>query len=161
IEDNSTVDVIDMTTHKVVANWPVKPADGPTGMAIDTTTHRLFIGGGPNTVMMDATDGKGMASVPICSGPGATWCDPGTKYVFSSCGNGTITIAHVDSPTAMSVVQTLDTVARARTMALDTATHNIFVVGQKYPPADPSAPAPARGRGTAPIPDSFHAEIFG
>ena len=162
IEDNSTVDVIDMTQHKVVANWPVKPADGPTGMAIDTATHRLFIGGGPNTVMMDATNGKIVASVPICSGTDATWFDAGTKYVFSSCGNGTVTIAHVDSPTSMSVVQTLDTVARARTMALDSSTHNIFVVGQKYPPADPNAPAPTgRGRGPAAIPDSFHVEIFG
>ena len=162
IEDNSTVDVIDMTSHKVVANWPVKPADGPTGMAIDTATHRLFIGGGPNTVMMDATNGKVIASVPICNGTDATWFDPGTKYVLSSCGDGKMTIAHVDSPTAMSVVQTLDTVARARTMALDPTTHNIYVVGQKYPPADPNAPAPTgRGRGPAPIPDSFHVEIFG
>jgi hypothetical protein len=47
-------------------------------------------------------------------------------------------------------------------MALDTSTHNIFVVGQKYPPADPNAPAPAgRGRGPTAIPDSFHVEIFG
>jgi hypothetical protein len=131
-------------------------------MAIDTATHRLFIGGGPNTVMMDANTGKVIANVPICNGTDATWYDPGTKYVFSSCGDGKITIAHVDSATSMSVVQTLDTVARARTMALDTATHNIYVVGQKYPPADPNAPAPTgRGRGPAPIPDSFHVEIFG
>jgi len=166
IEDNATVDVIDMTQHKVVANWSVKPAESPTGMAIDTATHRLFIGGGPNTVMMDATNGKVVASIPICSGTDATWFDPATKYVFSSCGGGSgaITIAHMDSPSALTVVQTLETVARARTMALDTATHNIYVVGQKYPPADPNAPPPPagqRGRGPAAIPDSFHVEIFG
>jgi YVTN family beta-propeller protein len=54
IEDKNSVDVIDIATHKVIANWPVAPASGPTGMAIDLANHRIFVGGGPNTVMMDA-----------------------------------------------------------------------------------------------------------
>jgi DNA-binding beta-propeller fold protein YncE len=167
IEDKSLVDVIDIATHKLIASWPIAPADTPTGMAIDLATHRIFVGGGPNTVMMDATSGKVLASFPINSGTDATWFDPGTKLVFSSCtGNGgTIVVAHVDGPDKLTVVQTIQTLRGARTMTLDPTTHNLYVVGQKYVPADPNAPPPAGGRGgrggPPAIADSFHVEIFG
>ena len=166
IEDKSLVDVIDVKTKKVIASWPIAPADTPTGMAIDLATHRLFVGGGPNTVMMDATTGKVLASMPICSGTDATWFDPGTKMVFSSCtgGNGSIVAGHVDAPNKLTVVQTISTLRGARTMALDPVTHNLYVVGQKYVPADPNAApiAGGRGRGGPPaIADSFHVLVFG
>jgi len=160
IEDKNLVDVIDVTTHKLIASWPVAPAESPTGMAIDLATHRLFVGGGPNTVMMDATNGKIIASMPIVSGTDATWYDPGTKTVFSSGtgGGGQITAGRVEGD-KLTVVQTISTLRGARTMTLDPATHNLYVVGQKYVPADPSAPA--GGRGGPAIADSFHVAIFG
>jgi DNA-binding beta-propeller fold protein YncE len=166
IEDKDSVDVIDIATHKVIANWPIAPAAGATGMAIDLATHRIFVGGGSNTVMMDANTGKVLASMPICSGTDATWFDPGTKMVFTSCGGpGAITVGHVDGPDKLTVIQTISTLRGARTMALDPATHNLYVVGQKYVPADPNAPPPAGGRGgrggPPAIADSFHVEIFG
>lgn len=172
IEDTDSIDVIDIATHKVVANWKVAPATSPTGMAIDTATHRLFVGGGPNTVMIDADTGKVVASAPIVSGTDATWFDPGTQLVFSSgTGNGgAITVMHVDGPARLSVIQTLATAPRARTMALDVATHRLYVAAQKYEPVDPNAPPPTpppagagRGRATGPpaIPDSFHVIAFG
>ena len=172
IEDTDSIDVIDIATHKVVANWKVAPAASPTGMAIDTATHRLFVGGGPNTVMIDANTGKVLASAPIVGGTDATWFDPGTQMVFSSgTGNGgAITVMHVDGPTKLTVVQTLVTAPRARTMALDAATHRLYVAAQKYAPVDPNAapatpPAAGAGRGRAAgppaIPDSFHVIAFG
>ena len=162
IEDKSVVDVIDVATHKLIATWPIAPATEPTGMAIDLANHRIFVGGGPNTVMMDATNGKVLASFPINSGTDATWYDPGTKMVFSSCtgGGGTIVAAHVDTPDKLTVVQTIPTLRGARTMTLDPATHNLYVVGQKYVPADPNAP-PAGGRGAPGIADSFHVLVLG
>jgi len=164
IEDTSMIDAIDIATHQVVGTWPVAPAAGPTGLAIDLSTHRLFAGGGPNTVMIDAKSGKVVASMPICNGTDATWFDPGTKLLFSSCGSGegAMTIARVDGD-KLTVVQTLQTVRGARTMAIDYKTHNIYVVGQDYQPADPNAPAPAPGRrgGPPPVPDSFKAIAYG
>jgi hypothetical protein len=44
-------------------------------------------------------------------------------------------------------------------MTLDPATHNLYVVGQKYVPGDPSAPT--GGRGAPAVADSFHVAIFG
>ncbi|HEX5213827.1 MAG TPA: hypothetical protein VFV98_00110 [Vicinamibacterales bacterium] len=171
IEDTDSIDVIDIATRKVIANWKVAPASSPTGMAIDTTTHRVFVGGGPNTVMIDANTGNVLASAPIVGGTDATWFDPGTQMVFSSgtANGGAITVMHVDGPNKLSVVQTLVTAPRARTMALDAATHRLYVAAQKYAPVDPNAaaaPPPAgagRGRAAGPpaIPDSFHVIAFG
>jgi YVTN family beta-propeller protein len=151
IEDKNSVDVIDIASHKVIANWPVAPASSPTGMAIDLANHRLFVGGGPNTVMIDATSGKVLASMPIVSGTDATWFDPGTMMVFSSGtgGGGQITAGHVDAPDKLTVVQTIATLPRARTMALDPATHRLYVVGQKFVPGGPA------------VADSFHVLVLG
>lgn len=153
IEETSNIDAIDIATHKVVATWPVAPASGPTGLAIDTTTHRLFSGGGPNTVMIDAKTGKVVASIAICGNTDATVFDPGTKYVMSSCSDGHITIAKEDGD-KLTLVQTLTTIPRARTMAVDPKTHNIYVVG-----SDVAAPA-GGGRPTT-VPESFKAVVYG
>ena len=164
IQDTSSVDAIDINTRKVVANWPLAPATSPTGMAIDTAAHRIFVGGGPAMVMMDARTGKVVASAPICTGTDATFFDPGTKMVFAACGDGNITAMRVDGDT-LTVVQTIATARGARTMTLDPVTHKIYTVAQSFQAPDPNAPPPAappagRGRGPAPVPDSFHVLVF-
>jgi DNA-binding beta-propeller fold protein YncE len=139
LEDKSEVAVIDTATHTVVTNWPVAPGEEGSGLAIDTDHHRLFIGcGGSKTmVMMNSTDGKVVASVPIGDGVDACAFDPGTQLAFSSCRDGTTTIAHEDSPSKLTVVQTLKTERGARTMTLDPKTHRIYLPTAKFnPPAE-------------------------
>ncbi len=164
IEDKDQVDVIDIRSHKVIASWPVAPAEGPTGMAIDLKNHRIFVGGGPAQVMIDGTSGKVLASASICRGTDATQYDPGLEMSFSSCSDGHIAAIHIDGPNKMTLVQTIATLPGARTMALDTATHDLFVAGATPDPNAPAAPPQAgrgRGRGAPTIPDSFHVEIYG
>jgi DNA-binding beta-propeller fold protein YncE len=164
IEDKDSIDVIDGAKHEVVDHWPVAPAEGPTGMAIDPASHRLFVGGGKFLVMIDDTTGKVVSSVPICNGTDATFYDPGVKLVFVSCSDGKVTIAHMDSPAKLTVVQTLDTAPRSRTMALDTVTHKIYLAAVKLQPPDPNAAPPAAGqraRGPAAVAESFHVLVFG
>jgi len=164
IEDKDSIDVIDIAKHEVIANWPVAPAESPTGMAIDPPSHRLFVGGGKALVMIDDTNGKVVANVPICNGTDATFFDAATRLVFVSCSDGHVTIAHMDSPDKLSVVQTLETSPRSRTMTLDPSTHKIYLSAVKLPPPDPNAPTPTpgqRGRGPAPLADSFHVLVFG
>ncbi|HKW03239.1 MAG TPA: YncE family protein [Vicinamibacterales bacterium] len=154
IEANSTIDAIDIATHQVVATWPIAPAVGGTGLAIDTTNHLLFSGGGGGkyTVMIDARTGKVVGQMEICADTDATAFDPATKYVFTSC-SGSMTIGHEDSPTKLSVVQTLTTIAGGQTMAVDLKTHNLYVAGYDTQPG-------AAGRRPAPTPDTFRVLVF-
>ena len=164
IEDKDSIDVIDTNKHEVIAHWPVAPADSPTGMAVDAENHRIFVGGGPELVMIDDTTGKVVAHVPICTGTDATGYDPSTKLVFVSCSDGKVTIAHVDGPDKLSVTQTLATSRGSRTIAVDPATHRLYLAAVSYQPPDPNAPPPAAGQRAArptPIPDSFKVIVFG
>jgi YVTN family beta-propeller protein len=164
IEDKDSIDVIDTSKHEVIAHWPVAPAESPTGMAVDAANHRIFVGGGPELVMIDDTSGKIVAHVPICTGTDATGYDPSTKLVFVSCSDGKATIAHADGPDKLSVVQTLETSRGSRTSAIDPATHRLYLAAVFYQPPDPNAPPPATGQRAArptPIPDSFKVIVFG
>ncbi len=119
-------------------------------MALDNARHRLFVGAGKMMVMMDSTNGKVVSSVPICNGTDATWYDAGTKLAFSSCRDGKITVAKVAGDT-MTVVQTIETSPGSKTMALDAATHKLYVAAAK--------PNTSGGRGNDP--DSFHVLVYG
>lgn len=153
IEDKNSIDVIDTKTHTVIATWPLAPAESPTGMAIDTATHRLFVGGGPALVMLDAGSGKVIASAPICRGTDATFYDAERKTAFASCGDGHITAVKVDGD-RLTVAQTIETARGARTMTLDPSTHKIYTAAQDF--AAPTDPA-ARPAG---VPDSFHVLVL-
>lgn len=157
LEDKSEVVAIDTKTHEVVNHWPTSPGEEPSGLAIDVAQHRLFLGcGGSKTmVMMDTTSGKVVATVPIGQGVDANAFDPATKLAFASCGDGTVTIAHEDSPDKLTVVQTLKTQPGSRTMTLDPTTHKIYLAAAKF-----EAPAEGQRRGRM-VPDSFKILVYG
>ena len=131
-------------------------------MAIDLATHRLFLGAEKLMVMMDSMSGKVITTVPIGPGVDANSFDPETKLVFASCGgDGTVTVAHEDSPDKLSVVQVLHTARGARTMALDPKTHRIYLAAVDY---EASATPPAAGqRPPRPkvVPNSFRVLVYG
>lgn len=136
LEDKSEVAVIDIKTHTVVNHWPIAPGEEASGMAIDVPHHRIFLGcGNKMMVMMDNTTGKVVSNVPIGDGVDANAFDPATQLAFASCGDGTCTIAHEDSPDKLTVVQVLKTQPRARTMTIDPKTHRIYLAtGDKNTP---------------------------
>lgn len=161
LENKNEVAVIDTRTHKVDARWPIAPGEEASGMAIDIAHHRLFLGcRNRKMIMMDSTDGKVVADVPIGRGVDANQFDPATQLAFASCGDGTVTIAHEDSPDKLTVLQTLKTERGARTMALDPTTHRIYLATAKF---EPPKPGESRGRwrhGRA-VPDSFKVLVYG
>ncbi|HXT38933.1 MAG TPA: YncE family protein, partial [Candidatus Angelobacter sp.] len=142
LEDKSEIVAIDTKKHEVVNRWPIAPGEEASGMAIDLAHHRLFIGCHNKLMeMIDSTSGEVVATVPIGDGVDANAFDPGTQYAFSSCGDGTVTIAHEDSAEKLTVVQTLKTERGARTMTLDPKTHKIYLASAKFEPS----PEPAAG----------------
>ena len=140
LEDKSEVAVIDAAKHEVVAHWALAPGTEPTGIALDATHHRLFATCHNKMMeMVDTTNGKVVASVPIGAGVDGCAFDDATQLAFASCGEGTTTIAKEEGPDKLTTVQTLKTERSARTMALDPKTHRIYLPSAQFePPATPS-----------------------
>jgi DNA-binding beta-propeller fold protein YncE len=160
LEDKSLIAVIDAKEHKVLNTWSIAPGEEASGMAIDTEHHRLFIGCHNKLMeMIDTESGKVVASVAIGTGVDANAFDAGTQLAFSSNGDGTVTIAHEDGPDKLTVVQTLATGPRMRTMALDTKTHRIFLAAAKFE-AQPAQTGGGRQRPKI-IPDTFKIMVYG
>jgi YVTN family beta-propeller protein len=133
IEDKNELVTIETKSHRVVNRWSIAPGTEASGMAIDLAHHRLFLGcGNQKMVMVNSTTGKVVSEVPIGKGVDANAFDPETQLAFASCGDGTVTIAHEDSPEKLTVVQTLKTEPRAKTMALDLKTHRIFLASARF-----------------------------
>jgi len=129
LEDKSSMDVIDVKTLKVIRNFPLGPCGGPTGLALDSKNYRAFTVCRENKGMsvVNILSGKVITTLPIGAGVDAVAYDPETKLIFCSCGDGTVTIIQQITADSYSVIQTLQTQARARTMALDTKTHKIYL----------------------------------
>lgn len=146
IEDKSQLVAFDSKTLKVLHTWPLAPCKEPSGLAIDVEHKRIFAGcHNQMMAMVDYTNGKVVATVPIGKGVDANRFDPATGLVFASCGDGTTTVAHEDSPDKLAVVQTITTQRGARTMALDTKNHNVYTVTADFGPpplATPQNPHP-------------------
>ncbi len=159
IEDKNEVVAIDTRTHEIADTWPIAPGESASGMAIDTAHHRLFLGCENHLMlMMDSTTGKVVASVPIDTGVDANAFDAQTQLAFSSNGAGTVTIAHEDSSSKLSVVQTLQTQPSARTMALDQATHRIYLAAATLQPE--TTPQPAGSHRRAMVPGTFKVLVY-
>ena len=144
IEDKSEVFDIDAKKLTVEHKWPLAPCEEPSGMAMDTKSRRIFSGCHNKMVaVMNADTGKVVATPEIGEGVDATAFDPGLQYVYNSCGDGTLSIAHEDSPDKYTVVEQVKTTPRARTMALDTKTHHVYLAIADFEPAPAPANPPA------------------
>jgi hypothetical protein len=89
--------------------------------------------------IVDADSGKVVTTLPIGEGVDATGFDPATGLAFSSNGDGTLTVVHEDSKDKFSVVQNAATQKRARTMALNTSNHEVYLVTAEFEDAPPAA----------------------
>jgi DNA-binding beta-propeller fold protein YncE len=161
IEDKNEVVVLDSRALTIKSRWPLAPAGAPTALAMDVQHHRLFSAGrNPQMlVVLDADNGKVIQSFPITAGVDAAVYEPETGMLFVSTREGAVHIFHEDSPDKFSVVETLKTEFGAKTMGLDTKTHNIFVDTADFGPA----PAPTAERPhpqPAPILGTFRLLVY-
>jgi YVTN family beta-propeller protein len=129
LEDKNSMNVIDTKSLKVIKNFPLAPGGGPTGLALDLKTNRAFSVCRENKGMevVDINTGKVVATVPIGAGVDAVAFDAETKLLFCSNGDGTTTIIKQETADKYTVVQSLATQNRAKTLALDTKTHKIYL----------------------------------
>ena len=149
-ESKNTIQVIEAKTMKVLASWPVAPCDGPTGIAYDKASKRIFSGCSGTSVVIDATTGKVVAKIPNGEGVDALGWDPAEKLLYIPAGrDGNVTVVHEDSPDKYSVIATVPTLPGGKTIAVDPVDHVAYVFAVQYgppPAAAANAPAPP-GRG--------------
>lgn len=128
LEDESLVLKINSRDLKVEQRWPTAPCASPSSLAIDPANHRLFVGCRSKVMaVMNSDTGKVISTLPIGDHVDATAYDPQTKMIFNSNGEGTITVIRQESPDKYSVVETVKTFPKAKTMALDPKTHRLFL----------------------------------
>lgn len=146
--DKDQVAVVDTKTMKVLNKWPTAPGGSPVGMSMDVAKRRLFIGcrKPQKLIVMNADDGKILATFPIGAGVDATKFDGNS---FASCGDGSLTVARETAPGKFEVVQTVTTPRGARTMGVDPTTHTLYL-----PTAELGAPSEGQSR-PRPKPGTF------
>ncbi len=132
LEEENAVNVFDPLTFKVIAKWPLAPCATPTGMSIDVKRNRLFVSGGNKTLaVVDINSGKVIATLPIGGKVDACAFDKTSNLVFTSNGDGTLTVIQQESLDSYKVIQNVTTLKGARTMAIDQMTHIIYATALK------------------------------
>lgn len=155
IEDKSELTAIDPSKLEVRAKWPLAPCESPSGLSMDRKNRRLFVGcDNKMMAVVDADSGKVLATHAIGDGVDATTFDDETGLAFASCGEGVLSVIREDSPEKFSVAESVPTQAGARTLALDSKTHKVYVVTANFgPPPAATADNPHPRRSI--VPDTF------
>jgi DNA-binding beta-propeller fold protein YncE len=156
IEDKSEIVQLDPQALKVKKTWSLSPCEEPSGLAIDVESRRLFsVCSNKKMAIVNADSGQLITTVAIGDGPDAAAYDPGSKLAFSSNGEGTLTVVRQDSPDKYTVLANVPTEKSARTMALDTKTHKIYLSAAQLGAA-PEATADNPHPRPKIVPGSFH-----
>ncbi len=134
IEDKNEIALVDARTYSVQAHWSLGQAESPTGLAYDPITHQLFAGCEKKLVVMDALTGKVNATLPIGDGCDGVAFDEQSRLIFTSNGEGTMTILKVEKNGKTKIVDTIPTKKGARTLAIDPETHLIYLPTADFEP---------------------------
>ena len=161
IEDKNQVVMIDAASGALKATWSLFPGEEPSGLAIDAEHRRLFaVCSNHKMIVLDAGSGRVVQEVAIGEGPDSAAFDRETGLVYSSNGEGNLTVVHEDDPDHFSVVATVPTKKSARTLALDPAKHRVYLPAADLGPAPEATPAHPHPRPSI-IPDTFSVLVVG
>src|SRR5665647_1138233 len=153
IEDKSEVCMINVKTWKVEQTWSIAPGEGPSGLALDTETHRLFSATDKLMVVLDAETGKVITTLPTGGRVDGAGFDQDLKRAYSSCGEGVLTVIQEENKDSFKVLSNVPTQAGARTISVSSKTHRIYLPTAEFGPtpektADNPRPRPTVKPGT-------------
>src|SRR5881397_3092747 len=145
-EGKSTIQVLDVKTMRVLASWPLAPCEGPTGIAYDRATNRIFSGCGKTSVVVDPATGKIVTTLANGDGVDALGWDPVEKLIYIPAGrDSNVTVVHEDAPDKYTVVATVATMRGAKTISVDPVKHVAYLFQPEYGPPPAGTPPPAPG----------------
>jgi DNA-binding beta-propeller fold protein YncE len=155
LSDKNQILKIDAQTLKVLDRWSIAPGANATGLALDAANGRLFAGcRNKMTVVVDVATGKVVQTLPIGEHVDSTGFDSKNGLIFNSCGDGTLSVIHEDSPDKYSVVENAKTEAGARTLAFDSKTGHVFTDTADFGPEPKDGPEKEK-KHRKPLPGSF------
>jgi len=157
LEDKNQIAQVDIAKASVTNIWDLAPSESPTGLAIDIKTKRLFSTCDNTLMVMDATNGKIMATVPIGEGCDGAAFDPASKLIFTSNGSGTVSVVKEVSANLFKLVETITSKRGARTISLDSKTHMVYLPTADYESLPADAPKGTRAKM---IPGSFQVLVL-
>ncbi len=135
IEDTSELVTLDAQELKVTDRHSLAPCTEPTGLALDVVHQRLFaVCSNKIMAVVNAQTGKVITTLTTGAGTDAVAYDPNLALVYSSNGEGTLTVIHADTPDQYRVVENVRTQKGARTLALDPKTHRIYLATAQFDP---------------------------
>jgi DNA-binding beta-propeller fold protein YncE len=147
LEDKNETLMLDPKSLAVKKRFKLPGCDEPASLDMDRATRRLFIGcGNKKLTILDADTGKVVTQLPIGDHVDATVFDSAKKLIFTSTGDGKVTVVHEDSADKFAVVETIVTQRGAKTMAYDPATGRIFLPTVEGVPETATGP-PSKKRG--------------
>jgi WD40 repeat protein len=156
-ERKNTIQVLDAKAMKVLSSWPLDSCDGPTGIAYDRATDRIFTGCSKRSAVLNALTGKIVARINNGDGVDALGWDPTEKLIYIPAGrDSNVTIVHEDSPDSYTVVATVTTAPGAKTISVDPVKHVAYLFQPTYgpPPAD-AKPEPSGRRPRGPVTGAY------
>ena len=128
LEDKSQISEIDVNQLKVVKTFSIAPGEEPSGLAIDKKNNLLFsVCDNKTLTVFDIKNEKVIATVEIGKGPDGVAFDENTQTIFSSNGEGNVTIIKQQTPSSYEIIQTLATQKGCRTIAEDKVTKKIYL----------------------------------
>jgi DNA-binding beta-propeller fold protein YncE len=141
-EEKKEIIRVDTATNQIDAEWPIPNCTSPHGLAIDPDSHRLFSSCENNVlVVVDTDTGATVATLPIGTRSDAAAFDPKRKLIFSSNGEGTLSVIEEKDADTFVTVASVVTMRGARTMAVDPESGRVYLVAADTtinPSADPS-----------------------
>ena len=146
VENEKKIAVVDLKTLKLITKYDLGDSAGdPGGLGLDAQNHILFaMCARPNVcVVVNADDGKVLATLPIGNGTDGGGFNPATMEAWSSQRDGTLTIIKESSPTSFAVEQTVPTRAGCKTSSLDTKNNRIVLICTERLPQAAATPAAA------------------
>ena len=133
IEDKSSICEIDTKTLKVDENWSIKPGEEPSGLAIDLQNNRLFsVCDNKTLVVLNAGTGKVVTTLKIGGNVDGVAFDPILKQIYSSNGEGTMTVIQQKDADNYSILENFPTQKGARTIAVNPETHRVYLPTAEY-----------------------------
>lgn len=156
LEDKNEIVQIDAKTFKVLNRWSIAPGVGPTGLAFDIKTNRLFAGCEKLLMVLDAVTGKVIDKIKIGDGCDGVVFDEATKNIYTSNGEGTLSVIHEENANKYVFVKNVVTKKSARTLILDKKSHLIYLPAAEFD----ATLKDSRGRAMI-KPGSFQILVFG